>query len=263
MKHEDPPNYWDSISRLYTTGKPQKLWRAHSDWVNIALLQDWLKGRQFDQILKTDLFDEAVSDGLYPCLQVHGNSVSGVDISKKALMAAKNRYPAMIVTCADVRDLPYRDDRFDLVVSNSTLDHFDVEDGIEAGLGELYRILRSGGELLVSLDNLQNPIIRLRSLLPFALLNRLHLVPYFVGKTLGRHELVRALNEAGFKVLETRAILHCPRVLAVHLAGLLERKASAKTQQRFLSMLQKFERMSTWPSQYFTGHFVMARAIKL
>lgn len=89
----------------------------------------------------------------------------------------------------------------------------------------MFRVLRPGGELLISLDNLQNPIIGPRNLLPYHLLKRLRLVPYFVGKSHGRRGLTAALEKAGFKVLETRAIMHCPRVLAVAVAGMLQKKA--------------------------------------
>jgi len=230
--------------------------------VNIALLRDWLGDRQFDDLLKTDLFDETLSAGLYPALKMYGKRVHGVDVSSACVEAAQQKYPELKARCADVRDLPYDDGQFDVVVSNSTLDHFPEKEGIDAGLGELFRILRSGGELIITLDNLQNPIIRLRSMLPFRFWNRLGLVPYYVGKSLGRYGLIQALEKTGFRVVETRAIMHCPRVLAVPIAGALERRASPQTRKRFLSLLLKFEALTAWPSRFFSGHFVAARAIK-
>jgi hypothetical protein len=71
-------------------------------------------------------------------------------------------------------------------------------------------------------------------------LNSLHLVPYDVGKSHGGRELTMTLENAGFKVLETRAIMHYPRVLAVAVAGNLARL----------------------PTRFFSGHFVACRALK-
>lgn len=262
LKPDESKHYWDEVSRAFTKNGQQLLWRSHSDRVNIDLLADWFAGRHFSDVLKTDLFDEALRPGLYPFLQEHAQVVHGIDIAPESVDEAKNRFPELEAVGADVRDLPFSDGHFDLVVSNSTLDHFQSEAEIDLGLGELFRVLNTGGELLISLDNLQNPIIFLRSLLPFKLLNKLHLVPYFVGKTHARRGLVTALERAGFRVLETRAIMHCPRVFAVAIAGALQKRASATTQKRFLALLSKFESLAKLPTRYFTGHFVAVRAIK-
>jgi len=241
---------------------PQPLWRAHSDQVNIALLHDWLGERQFDEFLKTDLFDETLSAGIYPLLNERANRVHGIDVSSVCVEAAQEKYPELKARCADVRDLPYDDGQFDVIVSNSTLDHFPEKEDIKTGLAELFRVLRSGGELVITLDNLQNPIIGLRSLLPFSFWKGLGLVPYYVGKSLGRRGLVQVLEKTGFEVIETRAIMHCPRVLAVPIAAFLEKGASGHTRARFLSWMLKFENLGAWPTRFFSGHFVAARAAK-
>jgi len=262
LKPDESRYYWGEISRAFTRDAKHFLWRSHSDNVNIALLKDWLGTRQFSDILKTDLFDEAVRWGLYPFLQEHAGVVHGIDVAIESVETAKTRFPALQASRADVRSLEFSDNHFDLVVSNSTLDHFRSTDEIDTALRELFRVLKQGGELFISLDNLQNPIIGLRSLLPFNLLNTLGLVPYFVGKTHGRRGLALALERAGFRVLETRAIMHCPRVFAVAVAGVLQKRASVKTQQSFLAFLNSFESLAKLPTKYFTGHFVAVRAVK-
>lgn len=262
MKPDKSSCYWNSVSRTFTEDAQHSLWRSHCDRVNISLLDDWLAGRQFADILKTDLFDEAVSHGLYPFLREHAHAVHGIDIAVESVEGAKKRFPELTAICADVRSLPFNGDRFDVIVSNSTLDHFHSTDEIDAGLRELFRVLKQNGELLISLDNPQNPIVGLRSLLPFRLLNKLNLVPYFVGKSYGKCGLTAALEKAGFKVLESRAIMHCPRVLAVAVAGMLQKRASTKSQQRFLALLEKFECLARLPTRFFTGHFVAVRALK-
>ena len=89
MKPDDSPYYWDSVSRTFTDDA--QLWRSHSDFVNITLLQDWLDERHFTDILKTDLFDEAVSQGLYPLLRERAQDVHGIDVASESVNKAKIR----------------------------------------------------------------------------------------------------------------------------------------------------------------------------
>lgn len=262
LKNVESSQYWDSISQTFTIGTEQTLWRSYSDQINISLLKAWLDNRRFSNLLKTDLFDESVSQGLYPFLNVYADVVHGIDIAPQVVDRAKKRFPELQAICTDIRDLSFNDNRFDLIVSNSTLDHFQSKDEIKKGLLELFRVLKPGGELHISLDNLQNPVVGLRSLLPHRLLKSLRLVPYFVGKTYTRRGLTLALEKAGFRILETRAIMHCPRILAVAVAGMLQKRASNRRQQGFLSMLARFECLARLPTRFFTGHYVAVRALK-
>src|SRR5437867_12508286 len=61
--------YWDRIAREWPHQARTPLWRQHSDRVNGALLARWLPRRPMGFVLKTDLFEEAVGDGLYPLLR--------------------------------------------------------------------------------------------------------------------------------------------------------------------------------------------------
>ena len=253
------PDYWDSVCSSMSA---QSLWRKHSDQVNVALLEEWLGDRKFHRLLKTDLFDEALTEGLYPALQRYGKHVYGIDLSSTCVKVARQKHPGLRAVRADVRDLPFDEGQFDAIVSNSTLDHFESIEDIHTSLAELFRVLGRNGELLITLDNLQNPIIRLRSLAPFAFWKRLGVVPYYVGPSLGRSGLVRALERTGFRVMDTSAIMHCPRVLVVPVANMLQRHGHAQVQKRFLSLLLHLEKLGTWPSRFFTGHFVAARAVK-
>ena len=59
---------------------------------------------------------------------------------------------------------------FDLVVSTSTLDHFGHASDIGDALAELNRVLRKGGELVITMDNTGNPVIALRRIIQAPLL---------------------------------------------------------------------------------------------
>jgi len=253
---------WEGFPGAYQDKGFQKLWRTHSDAVNQALLTRWLRSDQMENLLKTDLFDEAVSDGLSSLLNVRSKRVFYIDASLEVHRRAKRRHPNLQTVGTDVRCLPFADGTFDGIVSNSTLDHFKSLDDLVISLKELYRVLRPGGQLILTLDNLANPIILLRNGLPFHLLYYMKIVPYYVGVTLGPHRLQRLLKDVGFKVLEVDTIMHCPRVLAVAIACWMERHVSPKTQRVFLDFLMAFERLSHLPTHFLTGHFIAIRAMR-
>jgi SAM-dependent methyltransferase len=258
----DDFKYWDSISKTLKKDRPELLWRSHSDAVNTALLDRWLTPGKTGRLLKTDLFDEVASKGMYPFLKRKAENIIGMDISPLIVTTARTSYNDLKGTVADLRCLPFQRNRFDTIVSISTIDHFSSEIEIINSLHEVHRVLRKGGQLIITLDNMANPFIALRSVLPFRLLNRSGLVPYYVGATLGPRRLCRILEHIGFEVTEVDAVMHCPRVLAVALARILEKYASPKTQKKFLQALMAFECLSGFPTRFLTGYFVAVRAIK-
>lgn len=251
--------YWDLVALEWGHAQPDLLWRKHSDQVNLALLAKWLPDRPVQRLLKTDLFDEATGEGLIPFLLTRANKVIGIDVSPKTLRMA--RVSRGISTCADVRLLPFADNSFDVVVSNSTLDHFLSLDEVKISLRELRRVLRPGGQLLLTLDNLANPVVALRNLLPFNWLHRMGVVPYYVGATCGPRRLRRMLEDVGLNVAETTATLHCPRVMAVQIARAVQAQSTTSTHQKLLRWLMIWERLSTWPTRFLTGNFIAVRCV--
>ena len=262
MKSEGPEKYWDDVAAARQQDQLGGVWRRHADAVNAALIEKWLASGRVGRILKTDVFDEAFGEGLYPLLAAHADNVVGTDISGTILAAASERHPGFETVHADVRQLPFEDDSFDAVVSISTLDHFESRAEILAGLRELTRVLRPGGQLLLTLDNLANPVVLLRNALPLRWLMGLRVVPYYVGATCGPRRLARYAGEAGLDVLDTAAIMHCPRVLAVPLARWLAKNGSDRAQERLLRALTSFEKLAGWPTRFLSGHFVAIRATK-
>jgi SAM-dependent methyltransferase len=260
---------WEEMASVWLEEAPQRLWRRHSDRVNAALVERWLP--PVESVLKTDLFDEAVSEGLYPMLQARARRVVGIDASAAIVTAARARYPELTALHADVRAMPFGDGELGAVVSNSTLDHFDAASQIELALRELARVLQPGGLLLVTLDNPVNPIVALTKVLPRARLNRAWsrmgsttarrgFVPYYVGATLGPRALRAALERSGFEPLELAAIVHFPRIAGVVAGRQVERRGSPDKERRFLDLLWSAERLGSWPTRLVTGHFLAVRA---
>ena len=270
MAGDAATRYWNRLATAWLArARPQRLWRAHSDAVNRRLLERWLPRPDgpdgvpaAGRVLKTDLFEEAVGAGQASLLAARFGSVAGMDLAWAVGAAARRCRPDLYVAVADARRLPYADGAFDAVVSLSTLDHLDSTEALLGALTELARVLRPGGRLVLTLDNPANPLLALRQALPFPLLHRLGLVPYFCGPSLGPRPLRAALDAVGFEVREVTAVLHCPRVLAVPAAALLDRAASPRVGRVFLRILAAFERLGRLPTRYLTGHFVAAWCVR-
>lgn len=254
--------YWDGISKNWWQTPPQHLLRLLSDIFNQQLYQQWLPQKKTSFLLKTDLFDESLTRGLYPLLSKSADNILGIDISKTTVRKAGKQHKGLQTLVADIHHLPFSSNSFGTIVSNSTLDHFETSDEIIDGLKELKRVLRVNGQLLITLDNLTNPIIFLRSILPFELLNRFSIVPYFTGVTFSAHHLKRELEKLGFSVSETTAFWHFPRILIVAIITIIDRFFSNRTRLMFLKIIFSFESLSKLPSKFLTGQFVAAKAIK-
>lgn len=254
--------YWEAVAAHWAKQRPHGLWRIHSDSVNTMLFSKWLGSTGVSSVLKTDLFDEAFGPGLYSHVAVQSERFVGIDISGEVLRTAQAFHGDLKAAAADVRFLPFADGMFDVVLSNSSLDHFRTQDQIVMSLTEIYRVLKRPGRLLLTLDNPVNPVIALRHALPYRLLHKTGVVPYYVGASLGPWRLRKVLESIGFKVKQVDAVLHCPRVIAVFLAHFVEKKAGPDGKRAFLRGLMSFEHLSRLPTRFLTGYFVAADAWK-
>lgn len=190
----------------------------------------------------------------------YGCRITALDQSPGMLAGARERTTEISsdVTFVEGRaeELPFADASFDAVVSNSTLDHFRTRDDIRTALAGLNRVLRSGGRLVLTMDNLRHPGVALRNAIPVGWLKRSGLVPYPIGATLGPRGLARMVRAAGFDIVEMDALLHCPRALAVRRARTHERFGNGSAQRRFLERLGRWERLARFPLRFVTGHYV-------
>jgi ubiquinone/menaquinone biosynthesis C-methylase UbiE len=83
--------------------------------------------------------------------------VAGVDISERILETAQARVPRAELRQANLESLPFADGEFDLVLSSQVIEH--VVDAA-AAMGELARVLRPDGVLVLSTDNAHNVVTR-------------------------------------------------------------------------------------------------------
>jgi O-antigen/teichoic acid export membrane protein/SAM-dependent methyltransferase len=227
---------------------------------NLALVEQWADLPAAGRVLKTDLFDESrPGEGFLDAVAAPGRLLVGIDLSAGIARASVERLTDAGVhgVVADVRRVPFVSGAFDLVVSNSTLDHFDATSDIDRALAEIARVVRPGGTVIVTLDNPHNltyPLLRAAS--------AIGATPFPLGETYSASRLCAALERAGLEVTDTRAIIHNPRLLPT--AGVLvsERLQWPALARAVHHLQRRFERFEGTRWQYLTGCFVAARAVK-
>lgn len=259
--HRQTSAYWDKTLTSFWEDGRGGLWRLFCDELYRLLIAEWTPGVCRGRVLKTDLFDEAAGRGLVPALS-SASPVYAVDLAPTVAAEAAKHNASGRFTASDIRQLPYRDGCFELVISNSTLDHFENHAALEQAVAEIYRVLEPGGRLLISMDNMANPVLALRSVLPFALLNRLGLVPYFVGLSVTPAGLRQLLIRNGFRVERWDTLMHVPRVLAIPLCGWIDRRGGRGLAQRGLAWMLAFERLRRWPLCNWSAYYTAALASK-
>lgn len=226
----------------------------------LKLLERWDSTRSAVRILKTDLFEEAVGpDAFFDRLASPNRLLVGIDVSTDAAFRAQQRFPSAHIrtTAADVRQLPFADGTFDLVISPSTLDHFTSTTEIDRGLAELARVVRPGGSIVVTLDNPRNitdPLLRLAE--------RAGLLPFPLGVTYDIEALSAVLSRLHLDVVGTTAIVHHPRLAGVALVRVVRTVRSRTLQRVACRLIVALQRLQDSRWQYRSGCFVAACAVK-
>jgi SAM-dependent methyltransferase len=255
-------SYWDGISdriagHYYHDAIIGRLKRD----VHLRLIARWCPDLSAKALLKTDLFEEAHGADQFLFDLPGGGLRVGVDISpliaRRAGARARPAGAPPPLLAGDVLALPFRADAFDVIVSNSTLDHFRDSQGIVAALGEIRRVLKPGGILVVTLDN-----PRSLSYLAGRIKRRFRPDPYFLGRTLSRRALIATLTRLGFRVTDTTAILHGLENHSSAAMWAAGRIGGRRLPAAIGAVLVFLERLEAAPTRYLTGAFVAARAVK-
>lgn len=231
--------------------------------IHLDLIWRWADIASSRRILKTDSFEEALGADqfLFDLAKINGNTI-GIDVSDEIASKAKRRSKQYSTdsgeyVCCDVRHLPFKSNSIELIISNSTLDHYQYNMDITTALQELRRVLEPGGTLILTMDNkgnLTEPLFRLWVWLGFA--------PFFSGKTYSIKELKRALEEIGFDVKAATAIIHNPRFITRRIVGFLHRLDARKFDPWIRKGLAFFDSLENKRTRYLTGLYIAVKAVK-
>lgn len=98
---------------------------------------------------KTTLLDVGCGAGWASALaNEHGATVYGIDIAEELLAFAKHRVPNGKFQVADIQELPFKDNMFDVIFASNSLQY--SEDRI-ATLQEFKRVCKANGQIIVGL----------------------------------------------------------------------------------------------------------------
>ena len=260
------PHHWNRVGEDWSTARQRNpVLARHKRHVYTELLNAWLGDIPPSRALKTDMFAEAFNDEEFVSGLSWSQRMVGIDISRTILQCARKRPQIGALyghVACDVTSLPFRDGSFDLVISDSTLDHFGTEAEIHSALAEIVRVLSPGGRLILSIDNpacLSYPprwVVRLWM--------RLGLAPYFVGVTLSAGRLRSTLENLGMTMAHQTAILHYPHPDG--LVRLCERCAHTMGRGKLDGFIGRLfgaaEQLGNTRMRYLTGRYLAVDAAK-
>jgi SAM-dependent methyltransferase len=228
--------------------------------IHLKLIAKWSEGMQVQSILKTDLFEEAFGDdSLLDALFPNARLVCGMDAAFPAARKALQRHGQMIraMTC-DIRSLAVQDCSVDIVVSTSTLDHFDGRADYLCALSELARVLKPGGLLIVTLDNPWNLLYY-----PLRWFSSCKMSPFPLGYTEAMPQLEKDLTAAGLRAERSDWILHNPRGISTLLFLGFRKLFPRRLADTMIHLsLFVFELLNGLPTRKITACFVAVAARK-
>jgi SAM-dependent methyltransferase len=225
-----------------------------------ALIGEWTRDHAPGTVLKTDLFEEAYGEDhvlfdLFPGTY----TPLGLDISLATVRRTGERWPAARsrLLAADVRCLPLRPGTVDLIISTSTLDHFDSRGEFQEAIAELARVLRPGGLLVVAMDNPLNLLY-----LPLRWLSKRRASPFPLGYTTTQAGLARSLEQLGLDVLVRGSLIHNPRIVSTLLFLGLRRLLRGRADGPIALALKFFDLFGRLPTRQLTACFIAVCARK-
>lgn len=86
-----------------------------------------------------------------------GYEVVGIDPSAGMLEQLRKRAPAVEAVQGSATEMPFRDGEFDLSISVATMHHIADPADVRLALGEMTRVVRPGGSIIVWDHNPRNP----------------------------------------------------------------------------------------------------------
>ncbi len=260
--------HWDQIAEDWSRKSyANEILAKYKRNTYLRLISGWADVANSHMILKTDLFAEAFGPEQFLFELTTPSSIVGIDVSRNIVMQAKDQARRHNVDsskylCCDVKHLPFHDNSFDLIISDSTLDHFPSESDIVTAIKELGRVLQAGGTLILTIDNKGN--LTYPPFILFRFWMKLKLAPYYIGRTLSRTRLRQALNESGLDITESTAIFHYPHPdgLVRWLEGSIRRLGRGRFDNAIRKGLAFLERLEGKKGQYLTGRYIAIKAVK-
>ncbi len=243
---------WDRLARSMPDLLPAPS-TAYYRRCEIALIQRSFGSLRGKRILKLDLWNEAVNTRILNWMKSEGAEAYGIDISfvttRRALHNSNGNNSPLHVAQADIRNLPFEDNSFDLIYTMGTIEHIDE---YQDALGEVYRTLKVGGKAIIGVPHKWN--IFLRPLL-VGVLDLFDKYPYSPEKSFSSRELRRVVERSGLKVCQRAGILTVPGIIRMADLFFFRRNIPAyKLTPFFLWPFDYLETRWAWPG--YVGYLI-------
>lgn len=126
------------------------------------------KYQEFMEVILKNLDGVCIDIGCGPGLRMKFfkplvKKLIGVDISERRLKEAKSYNPEVVFIMCDARELPFKNETFDTVLSLEMIEHLPDYLSQKLFFQEVKRILKPGGKFIVSTPN--SPIFKLYCIL--------------------------------------------------------------------------------------------------
>jgi SAM-dependent methyltransferase len=183
-------SHFDRIAAVYDESLPAHVAEHYLSKRVAFVLAHCPAGRALDVGCGTGLLAARLAEA--------GYEVTGADPSEGMLEVMRRRAPRVTAVEATADELPFDDGAFDTVVSVAVLHHIADQSAVRRALGEMVRVCRPGGRVLVWDHNPRNPYWG-------PLMAR---VPQDTGdeRLVPEHELIDGLTAAGAEIVLARQL---------------------------------------------------------
>lgn len=128
------------------------LWRHLQDLPAFRALLRAVEARFYQELLplESPVLDVGCGDGHFASVTFPHALTAGIDPAVASLREARDRGAYQVASQSLGNALPFASDHFATVISNSVLEHIP---DVEPVLGEIARVLRPGGRLIICMPN--------------------------------------------------------------------------------------------------------------
>ena len=234
---------WDAISRGFSD-----LYRAPSTQYyrrcEIALLERYAGPLAGKRVLKLDLWNEANNTRILHWISERAGETYGLDLSRvtatRALDNSRRSGHDVRVLRADIREIPFASESFDLVYTMGTIEHIP---DYQLAVDETCRVLKVGGRAIIGVPYKWDVFLRPLIVKVLELVGK---YPYSPEKAFTAPELQRVVERAGLHVQHRTGILTMPGL--IRMADLLFFRHKIPLYHLTPALCWPFERLETrWP----------------
>lgn len=198
---------FDAIAEDYDESLPPHVVQHYLDKRVGYILENCPRGRALDVGCGTGVLAGRLARA--------GYVVVGLDPSQGMLDVMAETEPEVTGVRGDGAELPFADGEFDLVTTVAALHHIAEPAAVHSTLGEMARVTRPGGRIVVWDHNPRNPYWR-------SLMKR---VPQDDGseRLIGEEEVVRGLRDGGAEIVSSQQLGLVPDFVPASLLGAMKR----------------------------------------